>query len=132
MQKSHEEQTKEPFVPRGTNLPGCHSAQPVVVNSGNLTQREQILCLLSSAVSPFQVAKNCVKLGGGTDCQIIIPRRHINAAARTDFTGKYGPPCSEQAEQSFGSVLVANCTFGKEYWRSPISKLRYSSSDSGS
>jgi hypothetical protein len=35
--------------------------------------------------------------------QITLPRRHRKAAARTDFTGKYGLPLSEKTEKSFGS-----------------------------
>jgi hypothetical protein len=40
-------------------------------------------------------------------------------------------PRSEQAENSFGSVLAANGTFGKECWRSSLFKLCQSSSESG-
>jgi hypothetical protein len=66
-----------------------------------------------------------------SDCQLTVPRCHIKRAARTDFTGKYGLPLSAQDEKTFGSDLTANCTFGKECWRSSSFKLRQSSSESG-
>ena len=66
-----------------------------------------------------------------SDSQITVPRFHIKMAARADFTGKYGLPLSERAEKSFGNVLAANCTFGKECWRSSSFKLHQSSSESG-
>jgi hypothetical protein len=34
-------------------------------------------------------------------------------------------------EDPVGSPEVANCTFGKECWRIPVFKLRYSSLESG-
>jgi hypothetical protein len=67
-----------------------------------------------------------------TDCQITLPLATIKTAARTDFTGKYGLLLSEQVEKSFGSVLVANCTFGKEFWQRSVFKLYQLRSESGS
>jgi len=63
--------------------------------------------------------------------QITLPHCHIKKAARTHFTGKYGIFLFEKGKKSFGSVLVANCTFGKEYWQSSIFKLIHSRSKSG-
>jgi hypothetical protein len=52
-------------------------------------------------------------------------------AARTYFTGKYSILLFEKGEKSFGSVLAANRTFGKERWQNSVFKLRYLSSGSG-
>jgi hypothetical protein len=64
--------------------------------------------------------------------QITLPHCHIKTVARTDFTSKYDLPLSEQTEKSFGSVLAANRTFGKECWQSSVFKLGHLSSESGS
>jgi hypothetical protein len=61
-----------------------------------------------------------------------MPRSHIKTVAGTDFTSKHGLPFPEQAEKTFGSILVANCTFGKECWQSSIFNLHNLSSKSGS
>jgi hypothetical protein len=63
--------------------------------------------------------------------KITLLRCHIKVAARTDSTGKYGLPLSEKTEKSFGSDLMANRTFGKEYWQGPLLKLCQPSSKSG-
>jgi hypothetical protein len=59
------------------------------------------------------------------------PHCHIKTAARTDFTSKYGLLSSSQSEKSLCSILAANSTFGKEYWRSSIFNLYHSDSKSG-
>jgi hypothetical protein len=63
--------------------------------------------------------------------QITLPHCHIKTAARTYFTGTYGILLSEKVEKSFGSALMANCTFGKECWRRADFKLCQSRSKSG-
>ncbi len=63
--------------------------------------------------------------------QIALPHCHIKTAARTNFTGKYGILLFEKGEKSFGSVLAANCTLGKEFWRGASLKLCQSCSKSG-
>jgi hypothetical protein len=59
------------------------------------------------------------------------PLCHIKIAARTDYTGRKGLPLSEKTKKSFGSQLMTNRTFGKEYWRDPLFKLCQSRSKSG-
>jgi len=64
-------------------------------------------------------------------CHKNLPRCHIKMAAKTDYTGKWSFPLSEQTGKSFGSILAANRTFGKECWRSSIFKLRHLCSKDG-
>jgi len=65
-------------------------------------------------------------------CHQNLPRGHRKMAVKNRFLMQIQLVFSRTDEKSFGSVLVANCTYGKAYWRSSVFKLHYSSSESGS